>query len=157
MEQIAICAAVFLGGIVSGFAGFAFSAVAGAILLHVLAPILAIPLMMSCTIVSQAATLAVFRRFTDWRATLPMIVGGVAGLPIGLGLLVLAPPAAYRIAFGLFLVSYAIYMLVKPSSVSFVDVAGPRLHSAVGFAGGLVGGFTAMPGALPGIWGELRG
>jgi uncharacterized membrane protein YfcA len=76
MEQIAICAAAFLGGIVSGFAGFAFSAVAGAILLHVLAPILAIPLMMSCTIVSQAATLAVFRRFVDWREALPMIVEG---------------------------------------------------------------------------------
>jgi hypothetical protein len=44
MEQLAISAAVFLGGIVSGLAGFAFSAVAGAILLHVLAPVLAIPL-----------------------------------------------------------------------------------------------------------------
>jgi hypothetical protein len=31
MEQLAIWAAVLLGGIVSGFAGFAFSAVAGAI------------------------------------------------------------------------------------------------------------------------------
>jgi uncharacterized membrane protein YfcA len=157
MEQIAICAAAFLGGIVSGFAGFAFSAVAGAILLHVLAPILAIPLMMSCTIVSQAATLAVFRRFVDWREALPMIVGGVVGLPIGLGLLVLAQPTAYRIAFGLFLVSYAIYMLVRKPTSSFADMAGPRSHSAVGFVGGLVGGFTAMPGALPMIWCELRG
>src|SRR5882757_8061952 len=107
MEQISICAAVFLGGIVSGFAGFAFSAVAGAILLHVLAPILAVPLMMCCTIVSQLTTLAAFRRFIDWRQAFPMIVGGVLGLPIGLGLLVLAEPAVYRIAFGLFLVSYA--------------------------------------------------
>ena len=31
--------AVFLGGVVSGFSGFAFSAAAGAILLHVFAPI----------------------------------------------------------------------------------------------------------------------
>ena len=71
METVAICSAVFLGGIVSGFAGFAFSAVAGAILLHVLAPILAVPLMMSCTIVSQMTTLAIFRRFVDWREALP--------------------------------------------------------------------------------------
>jgi uncharacterized membrane protein YfcA len=157
MEQLAICAAVFLGGIVSGFAGFAFSAVAGAILLHVLAPILAIPLMMSCTIVSQATTLAVFRRFIDWREALPMIIGGVAGLPIGLGLLVLAHPTAYRIAFGLLLVSYAIYMLINRAPSLLAHVAGPRLHSAVGFVGGLVGGFTAMPGALPVMWCELRG
>jgi uncharacterized membrane protein YfcA len=157
MEHLAICAAVFLGGIVSGFAGFAFSAVAGAILLHFLAPILAIPLMMSCTIVSQVTTLAVFRRFIDWREAFPMIIGGAAGLPIGLGLLVLAQPAAYRIAFGLFLVSYAIYMLINRPSSSFAGLAGPRLHSAVGFVGGLVGGFTAMPGALPVMWCELRG
>jgi uncharacterized protein len=157
METVAICSAVFLGGIVSGFAGFAFSAVAGAILLHVLAPILAVPLMMSCTIVSQMTTLAVFRRFVDWREALPMIVGGVVGLPIGLGLLVLAQPAVYRVAFGLFLVSYAIYMLLKEPTASFARLAGPRLHSAVGFVGGFVGGFTAMPGALPVIWCELRG
>src|ERR1700730_17645267 len=144
MEHLAICAAVFLGGIVSGFAGFAFSAVAGAILLHFLAPILAIPLMMSCTIVSQVTTLAVFRRFIDWREAFPMIIGGVAGLPIGLGLLVLAQPAAYRIAFGFFLVSYAIYMLIKRPSWSYAGLAGPLLHSAVGFVGGFVGGFTAM-------------
>src|SRR5437868_398956 len=90
MGPFAICAAAFLGGIVSGFAGFAFSAVAGAILLHVLAPILAIPLMMSCTIVSQAATLAVFRRFVDWRAALARIVGWVGGRPVRVGMQVLA-------------------------------------------------------------------
>ena len=45
--------------------------------------------------------------------------------------------------------SYAIYMLINRPSSSFAGLAGPRLHSAVGFVGGLVGGFTAMPGALP--------
>jgi uncharacterized protein len=157
MEQLAIWAAVFLGGIVSGFAGFAFSAVAGAILLHFLAPMLAIPLMMSCTIVSQLMSLATLRRFIDWRETLPMIVGGVVGLPIGLGLLVLADPTIYRIAFGIFLVSYAIYMLIKRPPPALSHVERPTLHSAVGFIGGIVGGFTAMPGALPVIWCELRG
>src|SRR5262249_28939792 len=157
MEQLAVCVAVFLGGIVSGFAGFAFSAVAGAGLVHFLAPMLAVPLMMSCTIVSQLTTLAALRRFIDWREAVPMIVGGVAGLPIGLGLLMLAQPAAYRIAFGVCLVGYALYMLIKRPSWSFASIAGSRLHSAVGFAGGLVGGFTAMPGALPVIWCGLRG
>src|SRR5207237_350301 len=38
--------AVFFGAFVSGLAGFAFSAVAGAILLHVLQPLEAVPLMM---------------------------------------------------------------------------------------------------------------
>lgn len=49
--------AVFCGAFVSGLAGFAFSAVAGAILLHVLPPLEAIPLMMACSITVQATNL----------------------------------------------------------------------------------------------------
>jgi hypothetical protein len=49
-EYWALGAAAFVGGIVSGFAGFAFSAAAGAILLHFMEPKLAIPLMMFCSI-----------------------------------------------------------------------------------------------------------
>jgi uncharacterized membrane protein YfcA len=157
MEDIAIWAAVFLGGIVSGFAGFAFSAVAGAILLHFMPPLLAVPLMMSCTVVSQLTTLAVLRRFIDWREARPMILGGVAGLPIGLSVLVLTQPQVYRVAFGLFLVGYAAYMLLRQQTATLSEASGPTMHSAVGFAGGLIGGFTAMPGALPVIWCELRG
>ena len=42
-----LSAAVFLGAFVSGFAGFAFSAVAGGILLHTLLPMEVVPLMMA--------------------------------------------------------------------------------------------------------------
>src|SRR5207237_9580030 len=42
--------AVFCGAFVSGLAGFAFSAVAGAIRLHVLPPLDAVPLMRACRI-----------------------------------------------------------------------------------------------------------
>jgi uncharacterized membrane protein YfcA len=113
--------------------------------------------MMSCTIVSQLTTLAALRRFIDWREVLPMALGGIAGLPVGLSLLILAPPQFYRIAFGLFLLAYSIYMLLNRPISMLSGAATPMLHSAVGFAGGLVGGFTAMPGALPVIWCELRG
>jgi uncharacterized protein len=54
-------------------------------------------------------------------------------------------------------VSHAIYMLINRPSLSFSGLAGSRLRSGVGFVGGLVGGFTAMPGALPVMWCELRG
>jgi hypothetical protein len=39
-----------------------------------------------------------------------------------------------------------------------VEVSSGRLRDAfVGFGGGLIGGLTAMPGALPVIWCDLRG
>ena len=157
MENVAVLVAVFLGGIVSGFAGFAFSAVAGVILLHLLTPVLAIPLMMSCTIVSQLATLLALRRSIDWGEAVPLTLGGMAGLPLGLSLMMLAQPHAYRVAFGLILIGYSIYMLLKRPVANLAGAATPTLHSAVGFAGGVIGGFTAMPGALPVMWCELRG
>lgn len=157
MEYLAIPLAVFIGGIVCGFAGFAFSAAAGAILLHFLDPILAIPLMMVCSIASQLTSLAMLRRFVAWREIVPLLIGGAAGLPISLYLLTLLEPHAFRIGFGIFLMGYAGYMLARPACALIGDLGGPVLHSALGFASGLVGGLTAMPGALPAIWCDLRG
>ena len=54
--------AVFAGAFVSGLAGFAFSAVAGAILLRIFQPLEAVPLMMACSVGVQAANLWALRR-----------------------------------------------------------------------------------------------
>jgi len=50
---LVLSGAVFAGAIVSGLAGFAFSAVAGAFLLHVFPPTEALPLMVVCIIIVQ--------------------------------------------------------------------------------------------------------
>jgi uncharacterized protein len=157
MEYLALGVAVFLGGIVCGFAGFAFSAVAGAILLHVLEPLLAIPLMMLCSIICQITSLTVLRRLIAWREAMPLILGGAAGVPIALYLLTMIDARTIRAAFGIFLVSYALYMLVRPAARMVIEACNPFTPSAVGFAGGFIGGLTAMPGAAPMIWCELRG
>ena len=47
--------AAFAGAVVSGATGFVFSAAAGAILLHVMKPIEAVPLMMVCSLGVQGA------------------------------------------------------------------------------------------------------
>lgn len=156
MEYLALGAAVFLGGVVSGFSGFAFSAVAGAILLHVYPPLQAIPLMMLCSIISQSTSLTMLRKHVVWKEIGPLFLGGVVGVPIALALVLLVDATAFRVAFGIFLATYAAYMLTRPAvTIRFADR--PAVSSAVGFAGGLVGGLTAMPGALPVIWCELRG
>ena len=53
---------LFAGAFVSGLAGFAFSAVAGAILLHMLEPMEAVPLMMACSAGVQATNLWALRK-----------------------------------------------------------------------------------------------
>ncbi|MBX9775753.1 MAG: sulfite exporter TauE/SafE family protein [Xanthobacteraceae bacterium] len=158
MDHVALSLAVFLGGLVSGFSGFAFSAAAGAILLHVLQPIEAIPLMMICSIATQATSMVMVRKFIVWADLLPLLSGGLVGLPIALFLLTVMEPTAFRVAFGIFLASYALLMCHRPGTIAAPGSGGgaPAANSIVGFGSGLVGGLTAMPGALPVIWCQWR-
>jgi hypothetical protein len=148
---------VFAGALVSGFAGFAFSAVAGAFLLHVMPPIEAVPLMMACSILVQGVSLVILRNSMRWHGSLVYIMGGTFGIPPAIYLLHHADTWIFRVGFGLFLATYAAYMFFRPEAAYLRDVQSRLRDAAVGFAGGLVGGLTAMPGALPTVWCDLRG
>src|SRR4029079_16411910 len=80
--NILLSVAVFAGAFVSSLAGFAFSAVAGAILLRIFQPMEAVPLMMACSIGVQAANLWAVRRNIQWEGSLLLVVGGALGLPL---------------------------------------------------------------------------
>jgi uncharacterized protein len=84
---LVLSAAVFFGAFVSGLAGFAFSAVAGAILLHVLQPMEAIPLMMACSVGVQATNLWALRKNIEWKESVVLIFGGLLGVPVAVWLL----------------------------------------------------------------------
>jgi uncharacterized protein len=157
LSQFFIALAVFTGAAVSGFTGFAFSAVAGAILLHMLAPTEAVPLMMTCSIVVQGANIFGLRRSLNWRGASAFIAGGVLGLPPSLYLLFHVDAPALRKGFGALLAAYSAWMLLRPATRHFVGAESKVHDGMVGFAGGLVGGLTAMPGALPALWCDLRG
>jgi uncharacterized protein len=149
--------AVFAGGFVSGMAGFAFSAVAGGILLHVLPPSEAVPLMMACSVGVQAATLLALRTSMRWRESLFLIGGGLLALPIAIYLLQNADTRALRMGFGALIVVYAAYSLFRPALNTFRSIDRQGRNFLVGFGGGLIGGLTAMPGALPTIWCDMQG
>ena len=157
LSYLIVSAGIFAGAVVSGLMGFAFSAVAGAVLLHVLPPAEAVPLMMACSIVTQAISLVALRGTVKWRGNPLLIAGGVLGMLPALHLLFHVDARIFRIGFGAFLVAYAAYMLLRPATACAQDVPGRLRHAVVGFGGGLVGGLTAMPGALPTIWCDLRG
>jgi len=148
---------VFAGAVVSGMAGFAFSAVAGAMLLHVLPPAEAIPLMMICSITVQGVSLVMLRTHLIWRGNLALVAGGLLGIPPALFLLRHIDTGAFRVGFGVFLALYSAFMIFRPSIAGLRTNTGGAQDAAVGFAGGVIGGLTAMPGALPTIWCDLRG
>jgi uncharacterized membrane protein YfcA len=148
--------AVFFGAFVSGLAGFAFSAAAGAILLHVMQPLEAVPLMMACSIGVQATNLWALRNSIRWKDSLGLIVGGLVGIPIAVWLLSNVDTTTFRVAFGGAVAVYASYMLFRPGTVALQQMSQGRT-ALVGFGGGLIGGLTAMPGALPTIWCDMHG
>jgi len=110
-----LSAAVFLGAFVSGLAGFAFSAVAGAILLHTRLPMEAVPLMMACSVGVQASNLWALRKDIQWKQSLVLVLGGLLGVPIAVWLLQTTDAQTFREVFGLAVALYAGYMLFRPS------------------------------------------
>jgi len=156
-QTLLLWSAVFLGGVVSGFSGFAFAAIAGAILVHVYPPIVAIPLLMICGLINQIIGAVYLRAAIDWRSSLPLVIGGGIGLPIGLYLLRGTDVSWFRVGFGLFLICYSAFMALRPSVSALRAWSSRRCSMLVGLGGGVVGALTAMPGAVPTVWFDLQG
>jgi uncharacterized membrane protein YfcA len=153
-----LMALIFFGTVVSAFAGFAGLGGAGAILLHVLPPQHVIPLIMLCSIATQASCLLYLRPHVNWRLMAGLVTGGLMGLPIALHTLPHVNSSAFRQGFGWLLIAYSSYTLVS-SHIRPPSVRAMRLSAVpfVGFAGGLIGGMTGMPGAVPTVWCDLHG
>jgi uncharacterized protein len=156
-SYLLLSTAAFCGALVSGLAGFAFSAVAGAILLHAFPPLEAVPLMMACSVGVQAANLWALRKNIQWKGSLALIVGGLLGIPIALSILQHADTQSFRTGFGAILVIYAAYTLCRPTLTRLRLMESQSRNALVGFGGGLIGGLTATPGALPTIWCDMHG
>jgi uncharacterized membrane protein YfcA len=83
------------------------------------------------------------------------VLAGVAGVPVGVWLLVRTDSGMLRVAIGAFLVAYGVYALVAPR-LPYV-VAGRGADAAVGFIAGIMGGLGGYSGVLPAVWTQLRG
>lgn len=153
---VPITLAIFAASLVSSVAGFAFSAICGALLLHIVdEPVRAVQIMMVCSAAGQAFMVWSLRRQIDGRALLPFLVGAAAGLPLGLFLLLASPPRLYASGLGLFLVVYAGYALLRrPGRLRRQN---PVLDAVAGFLGGITGGVAAFPGASVTVWCSLKG
>jgi uncharacterized membrane protein YfcA len=146
----------FLGAVVTSFSGFAFSPVAGIMMIGAVAPQQLVPLLMLCSALIQLAIAVHSHRALALHVSGSMLLGGAVGLPLALLLLRHLDAVAFQIGFGLFLAFYAVLMLVRP-----VRGSGQRRgripEAAIGLAGGFLGGLTAMPGMLPVLYADLCG
>lgn len=147
-------------GIMSGLSGFGFSAI-GAISLSLLHPALAIPLLMSLSTANQLLSMGQLRNdlkpLNQWwpDGPAPYLIGGAIGVPIGLWLLQSLPVPALMVGFGVFLMGYASYSMLKPNGLTIEAPKGTTASTVIGALGGVLGGVTAFPGAPLVIWAGL--
>ena len=148
---------IFLAAVVSSTVGFAFSAIAGAMIVHHASHgVEAVQIMMIASIGIQAYSVAGLSRSIQWSRCVPFILGGIAALPIGILLLLNLQPRAYVVAMGAALVVYGLYMLLRrPAPIK----GGQRRLADLlfGAVGGITGPLAAMPGACVAIWCGQRG
>ena len=151
-----VCAIVFVCATISSIAGFAFSAISGSMLLHVVRdPVEAVQIMLVASIALQAYSVWALRRFIRLRALLPYFAGGAATVAPGVYLLLNTPTTVYLLALGAFLTAYGIYLLLgSPLRLRCNTLAGRVI---VGALGGITGAVAAFPGAFVTIWCAAHG
>ena len=144
------------GGYVSGLAGFGTALMALGIWLYVLPPSAAVPLVLICSIIAQTSTLPSFWRSIDFKLVWPFLIGGLAGVPLGIMLIAHADPQMFKLSFGVLLLLFpaALYFNRAPIAVSF---GGRVADAAVGFAGGILGSLAGLSGPIPILWASVRG
>jgi uncharacterized membrane protein YfcA len=151
-----ISAIIFLAATISSTVGFAFSAIAGSMILHYVPNgVEAVQIMMVASIGIQIYSVAGLSREISWSRCVPFILGGIALLPIGILLLLTLRPQSYVLMVGAALVLYGLYMLLRRpvlivSSTRMADVL-------VGALGGISGPLAAIPGIPVTIWCGMRG
>jgi uncharacterized protein len=151
-----IFAGAFLGGFVSGLAGFGTALTAIGIWLHVAPPAVVAPLIVCCSCVAQSQTLPGIWKSINWRRIWPMLVAGLFGVPLGAWLLTFAEPRLFRAGIGALLVLFCTVMLALRSRPT-TDWGGKAADATIGFGGGIMGGLAGLSGPLPTIWASVRG
>jgi uncharacterized protein len=153
---VAVSIVIFIAASLSSTVGFAFSAIAAAMIFHFVPDTVeAVQIMMVASIAIQAYSVAGMWRTISLRACAPFLIGGVATMPVGIYLLLCIRSQAYIFAMGLALVLYGAYMLFRqPPSIKR---GGALMDVAVGALGGITGPLAAFPGAFVTIWCGMRG
>lgn len=147
--------ATFIGGLVSGLAGFALGLVVSGIWLHILTPLQAAILMAGYGIFTQGYGIWKLRHALSWRKAAPFIVGSALGVPVGTMLLTTINPTYLRSGVGFLLAIYSVYGLAKP--VIKPMQSGTPVNVGVGFLNGLLGGLTGLAGVVVAVWCQLQG
>lgn len=157
MEAVGIIAlGAVLAGFVQGLSGFGFGLTALSVWAWALEPGLAAVLAVFGGLVGQIIAAFSMRRGFDLRILLPFIVGGLAGIPVGVLLLPTLDIVLFKAALGAFLVLWCPLMLFV-RDFPRIRFGGRIADGLIGAIGGVMGGLGGFTGSVPTLWCTLRG
>lgn len=158
MDSVLIVVALgaIVAGFVQGLSGFAFGMVAMSLWAWVLEPRLAVSLTIFGGLTGQILGAISVRRGFNLPLLLPFILGGLAGIPIGVMLLPFLDMTWFKAIFGGLLVLWCPVMLLS-SRLPKITAGGRVADGVVGLAGGVLGGIGGFTGTVPTLWCALRG
>ncbi|HEX3937239.1 MAG TPA: sulfite exporter TauE/SafE family protein [Xanthobacteraceae bacterium] len=156
-QQIALVfVGAVAGGLVNGLTGFGTGLTVLGIWLYAISPTVAATLVIFCSCISQLQTLPMIWPSIRWNYALAFVVPGLLGVPIGTLLLPHIDPRLFKIGVGVFLVAYTGYVLARRAEFKS-PWGGIAADSAIGFAGGILGGLAGLSGVLLVVWTDIRG
>ncbi|OZI44502.1 permease [Bordetella genomosp. 5] len=153
---LVVAAGAVVAGFVQGLSGFAFGLVAMSFWVWVLEPQLAAVLTVFGGLLGQLIAAFSVRRGFRLRQLLPFVLGGLAGIPIGVGLLPLIDTHTFKLVLGTFLLIWCPTMLLI-QHIPKISVGGRIADALAGLGGGVMGGLGGFTGVVPTLWCLLRG
>lgn len=158
MESVYLLVALgaIVAGFVQGLSGFAFGMVAMSFWAWGLEPRLAATLSVFGALVGQLVAVFTVRRGFNLRLLLPFVLGGLAGIPLGVMVLPQLDMDWFKALLGGFLALWCPVMLMA-RSLPPVRVGGRIGDAIAGMAGGVLSGIGGFAGPVPTLWSTLRG
>ena len=150
-----VVAGAVAAGFVQGLSGFGFGMVAMSFWAWSLEPRLAAVLTVCGALTGQLLAAATVRRGFDRVRLLPFVLGGLAGIPIGVAVLPRLDMDAFKIVLGTLLILWCPAMLFA-RQLPRITRGGRVADAVVGLAGGVMGGLGGFTGVLPTLWCTLR-
>ena len=152
-----LSAVILAAATVSSIVGFAFSAIAAAMILHLVPDAVeAVQVMMAASIGIQAYSVAGLWRSIRWSRCAPFLAGGVAAIPLGVAALSQLEARSYALLLGAALALYGTCMLLRRPWV-LAERERPGADLLIGALGGITGPLAALPGTWLAIWCGMRG
>ena len=152
----AVMLTIMVGSMTAGIAGLAFSAICGAVLLHIMDdPLRVIQLLAVCSFANQILTVWTLRRDIAWRRLGSFVAGGVAGIGPGLWTLVHINPRHIAPGIGAVLLAYAAHLVF--GRMPMLRVNSSWADAMIGFTASSTGVISTLPSLPVTVWCQARG